>query len=77
MSERFTNSQAEVTHEYLVYDTSSFWADVGGYLGLLLGESAYSLILFIIESVKKGYRMKNIIKPQRGSACSNVQKDNA
>ena len=77
MSKRFTNPQAEVTQEYLVYDTSSFWADVGGYLGLLLGENVFSLILFIIESVKKLYRMKNIIKPQICSASSNVQKDNA
>ena len=30
--------------EYYVYDMSSFIADVGGYLGLLLGHSVFSIV---------------------------------
>ena len=29
--------------EYLIYDFNSFIADVGGYLGLLLGQSLYGI----------------------------------
>ena len=31
--------------QYIIYDTSSFIADVGGYLGLLLGSSLFSLYM--------------------------------
>ena len=56
--------QAEVSNEYLVYDINSFLADAGGYMGLLLGESLFSLILFIMEGVKMCYK-KNILKKPR------------
>ena len=29
--------------QYVIYDTDSFFADVGGYMGLLLGSSLFSL----------------------------------
>ena len=29
--------------EYLIYDWDSFISDIGGYIGLLLGSSLYSL----------------------------------
>lgn len=35
--------------QYVIYDYSSFIADVGGYLGLLLGQSLYSSYLMMEE----------------------------
>jgi hypothetical protein len=40
---RFKNSRYEVREQYVIYDSDSFIADVGGFLGLLLGHSAYSV----------------------------------
>ena len=34
----------ESKRQYIVYDGSSFIADVGGFLGLLLGHSVYGLV---------------------------------
>ena len=30
-------------HQYLIYDLNDFFADVGGYLGLLLGSSFFGI----------------------------------
>ena len=46
----------EEREQYLIYDWDSFIADVGGFLGLLLGWSMYSLyqdMVDIVERVKK------------------------
>ena len=39
----FMNSDYIVRQEYLTYDMNSLIADVGGYLGLLLGYSLLSI----------------------------------
>ncbi len=39
----FKSGKYGIKEEYLVYDENSFIADVGGYLGLLLGHSLYSM----------------------------------
>ena len=38
-----------IKQQYYLHDFSSFIADAGGYLGLLLGHSALGLIYMIIE----------------------------
>ena len=38
--------------QYVIYDYSSFIADVGGYLGLLLGQSLYSFYLMMEERAR-------------------------
>ena len=35
--------------QYVIYDSSSFFADVGGYLGLLLGHSLFSVYTMVEE----------------------------
>ena len=39
----FEGGSYDVREEYIVYDTSNFIADVGGYLGLLMGHSILSI----------------------------------
>ena len=43
------------TEEYMVYDTSNFLADVGGYLGLLVGQSILGIYYL---SIDLGTKMK-------------------
>ena len=40
---QYMNTDYIVRHEYLTYDRNSFIADVGGYLGLLLGYSILTI----------------------------------
>ena len=40
----FESTHSDVREEYLIYDASSFIADVGGFLGLLLGYSIFSIL---------------------------------
>ena len=47
------NTQVLVRNEILLYTFSSFIADVGGFLGLLLGESLVSYILMVTNMMKK------------------------
>ena len=47
------SSKVLVRNEINLYTVSSFFADVGGYLGLLLGESLISYFLLIIQWLKK------------------------
>ena len=47
------NTQVLVRNEILLYTFSSFVADVGGFLGLLLGESLVSYILLGTNMMKK------------------------
>ena len=42
LSWHFDRGEYEEKKEYLTYDTNSFVADFGGYLGLLLGHSVLS-----------------------------------
>ena len=48
-----TSMDAELEEEYLVYDNTSFVAEIGGYLGLLLGFSALSMYQAAIATVLK------------------------
>ena len=41
--------QIDVTEEYFLYGMDSFIADVGGFLGLLLGASLLSLVEDLLE----------------------------
>ncbi len=43
----------EVREEYLIYSSASFFADVGGYLGLLLGQSLYSVLCELVDAVMR------------------------
>ena len=55
--------QTDVTEEYRLYDTESFIADIGGYLGLLLGASLLSVIEETLELLQNnccGYHQTNI-----------------
>ncbi len=51
----YTSGTHEVREDYLVYTFDSFIADVGGYLGLLLGYSAYS----VFNDLGELWRAKN------------------
>ena len=48
--------------QYVIYDTASFIADVGGYMGLLLGSSLLSLYMAIEACLRKA-----VGKPKRGT----------
>ena len=40
---RFEDGSYQLQEEYIVYDINDFIADVGGYMGLLLGYSVLSM----------------------------------
>ena len=42
-----------VKQQYYLHDSSTFIADVGGYLGLLLGHSALGIIYMMVEHCAK------------------------
>ena len=44
-----------IPFQYIIYDMDAFIADVGGYLGLLLGQSIYGL--YDIVSQWLGYKI--------------------
>ena len=44
MELKFVSGRHEVRSQYVLYDLNAFIADVGGFLGLLLGHSLYSII---------------------------------
>ena len=46
----------EIREQYAAYDFNAFIADVGGFLGLLLGHSIYSLVSSMLEW-SKGNKM--------------------
>ena len=48
-----TERSYEEREQYVIYDTNSFVADVGGYMGLLLGCSLMSLYNDVEALVKK------------------------
>ena len=49
----FEDGSYDVREEYIVYDTSNFIADVGGYLGLLMGHSILSIYYLSIGWLTK------------------------
>ena len=49
----FSSGRYELREQYVVYDTDSFIADIGGYLGLLLGHSVLSLVGQFVEWHRK------------------------
>ena len=50
---RITDKSYEERKQYIIYDTDSFIADVGGYMGLLLGYSIMSLYNEIESLLKR------------------------
>ena len=55
----FAVTSFDVTEEKLRFDGHSFIADVGGFLGLLLGASAYSVYLNLAKGVKRALIWKS------------------
>ncbi len=55
----FRESDYQQLEQFVVYDGDSFIADVGGYLGLLLGHSLLSVVVGVIIW---GERLLNEIK---------------
>ena len=53
----YMNSDYIVRQEYLTYDISSFIADVGGYLGLLLGHSLLSIYEWLMKWICKAVKV--------------------
>ncbi len=64
MFARFTKGSYKQLEEYFVYTGNNLVADIGGYLGLLLGHSLYSIVCSL-EDLKKIY-MKFLFKWGRG-----------
>lgn len=60
------NGVLEEREQYLIYDTDSFLGDIGGFLGLTLGWSMYSLYIVTpsIVSRMKNKIMSNPMRPQ-------------
>ena len=46
-----TKGRHQEMEEYLLYDLNSFVADVGGYLGLLLGQSLYGIYQLVASKL--------------------------
>ena len=45
----FEDGSYQLQEEYVMYDMNDFIADVGGYLGLLLGHSVLSVYFMSVE----------------------------
>ncbi len=50
---KYPESRYDVREEYLIYDINSFIADVGGFLGLLLGYSILGLLESLTEAIEQ------------------------
>ena len=59
-----TERSYEEREQYVIYDTYSFIADVGGYMGLLLGCSLMSLYNDV-EAILKGLFVKPLMGKMR------------
>ena len=46
------SSYKEEEH-YIIYDVDSFFADIGGFMGLLLGSSILSVYMTLEELIRK------------------------
>ena len=53
---QYMNSDYIVRQEYLTYDINSLTADVGGYLGLLLGHSLLSIYEWLMKCIYKAIK---------------------
>ena len=53
---RILDSSYEEKEQYMIYDVDSFIADIGGYMGLLLGSSILSLYMTLEAALKKFFR---------------------
>ena len=54
---RISDSSYREEEQYMIYDIDSFVADIGGYMGLLLGSSLMSIYMALEAFVKKRLRM--------------------
>ena len=53
---QYMNTDLIVRKEYFTYDINSLIADIGGYLGLLLGYSILSIYEWIIRNICKAVK---------------------
>ncbi len=51
MSAYFASGRFDVRRQYVLYDYNTFIADVGGYLGLLLGYSALGMVHKLTDTI--------------------------
>ena len=58
---KILDAHYNVENEYYIYDEVSFMADVGGFLGLLLGSSMYSIYVYMVERMSIG-KMKGMVE---------------
>ena len=61
-----------VAFQYLIYDFNALVADVGGYLGLLLGHSVYGIYVVITNTISKA-KMKQTVHPNGPSVHRQTQ----
>ena len=64
---QFEDGSYHTTEEYIIYDTDSFIADIGGYLGLLLGHSILSIYSTLVGMLDKSKTCQN------KSCCINLK----
>ena len=61
----YLHGEYDLTEEYYIYDHISFIADIGGYLGLLLGYSLLSMYHNLVNCVRN-YRFERYLpRPER------------
>ena len=64
---KILNSRHEVREHYQIYDGNSFIADIGGFLGLLLGHSLFGIYTMGEDYIFSGLeRVFRGIMPKRG-----------
>ena len=72
------SAQIEVREHYRIYDGNSFLADFGGFLGLLLGHSAFGVYCMIEDHlfswINKKFQGKNSLIMGTGGAGKVQQK---
>ena len=62
----YRDGMYNLDREYYVYDTSHFLADIGGYLGLLLGHSLLSIYSMSTKWILGlGNTIKNLVMPNK------------
>ena len=54
----YTKENKLITFQYIIYDMDALIADVGGFLGLLIGQSAYGLFEALINWLKGSKMIK-------------------
>ena len=62
----YRDGMYNIDREYYVYDTSNFLADIGGYLGLLLGHSILSIYSISVKWILGFYNtLKNLVSSSK------------